>query len=543
MDNNENKEEQIVVEESEKKEKKKFNPVILIVIAIVFLLLLVVGAIVLAIVGVFGFRLIKSSKTSTGGSNIVEVNKYADYQLKGNSIEAFDLYFLQLENNKKNNVYSPLSIKYALEMLSEGAKGDSKKQITNILGTYNNRTYPNNEHMSFANAMFIKESYKKDVKDAYIKTLSTKYNANVVYDTFKKPDALNSWVSEKTFGLIDHLYDDISDEDFILINALAIDMEWNKKIQSEHEDYVVEYSHEKYSKYVGSLDSTDYHQLSFKNVSYDVKSAEIGAVVNKYDLYTTIGEENIRKTVKAEYDNYVNSGEDLCGDEIADIDAYLDNYIKEIKANYKKISSSTDFEFYTDSNVKVFAKDLKTYNNTTLQYVAIMPTTETLDNYIKNIKADDINTLINNLKGIELNSFKDGVVTEISGYIPMFKYDYKLNFIKDLEKLGIKDIFDPEKANLSNLTKSKSYINDATHQATIEFSNEGIKAAAVTALGGKGAIECGFDYLYEVPVEKIDLTFDKPFIYIIRDKSTNEAWFVGSVYEPAEYIEQGFDYE
>ena len=95
--------------------------------------------------------------------------------------------------------------------------------------------------------------------------------------------------------------------------------------------------------------------------------------------------------------------------------------------------------------------------------------------------------------------------------------------------------------DLKNL--SKSYINDATHQATIEFSNDGIKAAAVTALGGKGAMDCGFDYKYEVPVEKIDLTFDKPFMYIIRDKSTNEAWFIGSVYEPVKYVEPDFDYE
>ena len=28
---------------------------------------------------------------------------------------------------------------------------------------------------------------------------------------------------------------------------------------------------------------------------------------------------------------------------------------------------------YNDDNIKVFAKDLKTYNQTTLQYVGIMP--------------------------------------------------------------------------------------------------------------------------------------------------------------------------
>ena len=52
----------------------------------------------------------------------------------------------------------------------------------------------------------------------------------------------------------------------------------------------------------------------------------------------------------------------------------------------------------------------------------------------------------------------------------------------------------------------------------------------VLVLGG-----CGYDYQFKVPVENIDLTFDKPYMFIIRDKDTNEVWFAGTVYEPTEY--------
>ena len=34
------------------------------------------------------------------------------------------------------------------------------------------------------------------------------------------------------------------------------------------------------------------------------------------------------------------------------------------------------------------------------------------------------------------------------------------------------------------------------------------------------------------PIEEIDLTFDKPYMFIVRDKETGEVWFVGTVYEP-----------
>ena len=184
----------------------------------------------------------------------------------------------------------------------------------------------------------------------------------------------------------------------------------------------------------------------------------------------------------------------------------------------------------------MFAKDLKEYNGTTLQYVGIMPTNESLDSYIKNIKVSDVHTLINSLKSISLDNFKDGVITEISGYVPMFHFDYELDLMADLKELGITDVFDSNKANLSNLTTEQAYINDAKHKATIEFSNDGIKAAAVTIAGGEGGASGGFEYLYEVPVEHIDLTFDSPYLFLIRDVDTGEVWFTGTVYEPTEYV-------
>ena len=30
----------------------------------------------------------------------------------------------------------------------------------------------------------------------------------------------------------------------------------------------------------------------------------------------------------------------------------------------------------------------------------------------------------------------------------------------------------------------------------------------------------------------VDLTFDKPYMYLIRDVETGEIWFAGTVYEP-----------
>lgn len=53
-------------------------------------------------------------------------NVNSPYRISGNGLEDFDISFLKMENNNKNMIYSPLSIKYALAMLSEGSNGISK---------------------------------------------------------------------------------------------------------------------------------------------------------------------------------------------------------------------------------------------------------------------------------------------------------------------------------------------------------------------------------------------------------------------------------
>lgn len=510
--------------DNNKSSKKRTN------IGVILILLIILSA---GSIFIYQNYFSKQVKTTTSKTKVKDV--YSKYRMSGNELEDFDLRFLQLENNKENIIYSPLSIKYALEMLKEGSLGDSRKQIESVIGEYKANKYVNNSNMSFANAMFINNLNKDNIKNTYISNVSNKYNAEVIFDSFESANNVNSWVNNKTFGLINNLLDDISDNQYILINALAIDMEWNKVIQADgntnpSEYYSVSYPHENYNAYIYPIDGERFKTLKFNN-NMDVKSVEIGASINNYDIVKELGEENIRKTVGEGYQKWLNEG-NTCGDD-PDVNTFLDKYMKELNANYKSTQSSTDFSFYDDENLKVFAKDLKTYNNTTLQYIGIMPKNIELTDYISKMSAKEVSDTINKVKKIELNSFEYGKVYKIVGDIPLFKFDYNLDLMRDLNNIGIKDIFDKEKADLSNLTKAKgSYIETAVHKANIEFSNQGIKASAATALGGLGSSSCGYDYDYDVPIETIDLTFDKPYLFLIRDKNTGEVWFSGRVYQP-----------
>ena len=125
----------------------------------------------------------------------------------------FDLAFLRSENVEDNIVYSPLSIKYALAMLSEAAAGESKTQISNIIGDYQPTSYINDEHRSLANAMFIRDKFKDNVSSSYTQAVEQKFNASVIYDPFSSPATINNWVSNQTMGIIDNL---VGDDDIML---------------------------------------------------------------------------------------------------------------------------------------------------------------------------------------------------------------------------------------------------------------------------------------------------------------------------------------
>ena len=511
-------------------------------------IILVIVTLIL-IINIITYTIINKNNDSNKNKSDSDVEvdneiKELNYTMSGNSLEDFDLSFLKIENSEKNKIYSPLSIKYALAMLEEGATGESKTQLSNVIGKYEAKKYINSNNMSFANAIFINNLYKKEIKEEYTNLLNQKYNAEVKFDSFASPNNVNSWISDKTLGLINNLFDDVSDEKLLLINALAIDMEWEEKFIYPESGIGVDYLHENFFW----LDAFDVVANKFSKVSDDISGMSITASFNNYDIVKELGEDKIRETVKNEFlkylkenpetsiSNYVST--DTTGlDDNEIMEIYLDEYIKEINTNYKREDKTTDFSLYVDDNVKAFAKDLKEYNGTTLQYIGIMPTAKSLKDYVENVTSQDLNTIIGNLKGLKRENFKDGVITKIIGFIPKFNFEYNLDLMNDLKKLGINNVFELGKANLKNISdNSDLYINSALHKSKIEFTQDGIKAAAVTPDGGKGS-GGGFDYLFDVPVEEIDLNFNKPYMFIIRDKNSGEVWFTGTVYNPLPFKE------
>ena len=161
-----------------------------------------------------------------------------------------------------------------------------------------------------------------------------------------------------------------------------------------------------------------------------------------------------------------------------------------------------------------------------LEFVALLPK-EDLKDYINNLDIKTLNNTISSFKELP-----DNLRLNLS--LPRFSYSYDLNgFIEVLKNMGIKSVFDPSTSDLSgmiskeNLTKlgiDNLYVSDAIHKTYIDLNERGTKAAAVTYFGVKAG-----SMLVD---ETVNIKFNKPFLYMIRDTETKEILFMGSVYSP-----------
>ena len=168
---------------------------------------------------------------------------------------------------------------------------------------------------------------------------------------------------------------------------------------------------------------------------------------------------------------------------------------------------------------------------TQLEFVGILPDGNAKD-FIANLKNNQLKEI-----GVPENSSEK---FELYVNLPRFKYEYKLEEFADvLNEMGIEDAFSAQKADFSKIISKENvkklaedaeniYVSTAIHQTYIDLNEKGTKAAAVTFFGVNYATSAVDP---ERPVVKI-VTFDKPFVYMIRDSKTKEVLFFGVVETP-----------
>ena len=372
---------------------------------------------------------------------------YVDNDFSFNIVKAFN------KNENSNYLISPYSIEIALSMLRDGAKGESKSQIEKVIGSRKINNVSIQKRVNVANAAFIKNDFKNNVKDSYNKNLVTNYNAKLIYDDFNTPEAMNDWAKKETYGMIEKIASEVPNDFKIgIANAVAIDVDW------KHQFECLQTSNKKFTKLNGEK-----IEVSMMHEEY------MGSDSNKY--FKNEEEEGV-------------------------ILPYL-KYDKNGNSEYDNEKADNQLEF-----------------------IGIIPK-DNVKEYVNNFSKTKLDNIEKTLKSASKE-------THLDLSLPMFSYDYDSGdkFGKALESLGIKDVFDSSKADLSEMIEPSVAVSDSIHKTYIDLNEKGTKAAAVTGFMIPGTAKP------EKKPEIVYINFNKPFVYMIRDIKTKELLFFGVVYEP-----------
>jgi len=114
--------------------------------------------------------------------------------------------------------------------------------------------------------------------------------------------------------------------------------------------------------------------------------------------------------------------------------------------------------------------------------------------------------------------------------LPRFGVDTGAGLASTLGSMGMPLAITPGAADFSGIAPNQGlYISEVIHKATIDVDEKGTTAAAATVvvMGTGGCL--GPD-----PVKTVRLTFNHPFLFVIRDVKTGAILFIGRVTDPTQ---------
>lgn len=152
------------------------------------------------------------------------------------------------------------------------------------------------------------------------------------------------------------------------------------------------------------------------------------------------------------------------------------------------------------------------YENPALEMLILVPETGNFTDFEASLDA----TAITDIRQLMQDRLVDL-------HLPKFTLSAQLPLKAALQQFGMQEAFSPGSANFSAITDSSQlFVDNAMHQAVISVDETGTEAAAATS-AVIGVISSP---------EYAALRIDRPFIFMIRQRSTGAILFIGRVTQP-----------
>jgi serine protease inhibitor len=155
------------------------------------------------------------------------------------------------------------------------------------------------------------------------------------------------------------------------------------------------------------------------------------------------------------------------------------------------------------------------YGRTNFTMIVIVPT-ETLGAFYTSLNQQLWTSITSGFD--ETNEFGKLIVR-----MPKFKFSYEKYLNDQLKSMGMVDAFIPFQANLSGISDQSIFVSFVKQNTFVEVDEQGTEAAAVTTIGIA---------LSSIPPQPTQFIIDKPFVFAIRERTTNTLLFIGQVVNP-----------
>ena len=345
-----------------------------------------------------------------------------------------------ITDKNENYTISPLSLSEALAIASNGANGDTRKQIAEIIGvngmskeTVNETFNSLNNYLanadskttfSIANSVWIDEGF--EVKPEFLN------DKKLIGETFyqdlsstKTMNDFNNWCDTKTNGCIKKVLSEPLSGDCMMViaNALYFKGMWK-------------------------------YQFDKNNTS-------------EQDFYNSDG----------------------------------------TKSKVKMMSQKCKFLAYSGENMDMVELP---YGNENFCMDVILP--------------HEGKNLDECMKDFTLNTFlyeyvKDSKQTDVVVQMPRMKLECTKSLVTPLMAMGMTDAFLDGKADFTGISDSRIFISDVKQSTYVNVDEEGTEAAAVTTV----------ELTQKVNDNVPEFRMDRPFTYIIRERTTGTILFMGKV--------------
>jgi len=154
------------------------------------------------------------------------------------------------------------------------------------------------------------------------------------------------------------------------------------------------------------------------------------------------------------------------------------------------------------------------YDGRELSMVILLPNSGQFETFEEAIEYQQVKDIIENLGK-----------REVRLTMPKFEFDSSFGLKKTLIDMGMLVAFSAG-ADFSGMTGEKDlFISDVIHKAFVSVDEAGTEAAAATAV---------IMELTAMPETPVEVTLNRPFIFLIRDIKTGAILFVGRVINPGE---------